>query len=189
MANEKELKQINKNGILVHQLLPENKNSALSYFSIDSIEKVSYDSDGLQIFFKEYDLVVKSILRRKIEVKGSFYKIYPKVTNLTVIGIGPYITNSEIESIMKYCGFIIDSYRIQETRQENGCKTVSLTNDYRIILDVPEVLAPKLRPIKLPSIRNKTFEVLFFCRFCRNNGHMQFQCPKVLQCSPSPFRC
>lgn len=177
MADENHNKQEKKSAILIYQLPAKDKTDVLAGFPHQYIEKAFHDSNGLQIYFKNYDFVRQTLLKRTFKVKGRPYNVYPMVTNLTVRDIGAYAEHPDIKKAVKCYGCVLDLYPVLEITGNRNRETRSLTSDYRIILDVPEVFTNfHLTPVKLPDT-DIPFEVLFFCRLCRRNGHKQFQCP------------
>lgn len=173
-------------GILIHQLPLEFCDEVVRLFSEKYVQRVTLDRDtGLQVYFNKYEYARETIIKQKIQIKGISYRVYPLVTNITVYNIGYYELKSEVLKLLSYYGKIIDQYEIKDEYTER------FTADYRIILDVPEILADFNLPyiLHLPEDIRHSFRVEFFCRLCRKNGHKQYECPQHFPPSRKEDEC
>lgn len=166
-------------GILIHKLSENLKWEALKSLeesisiSVCSLISVTIDKLGLNIVFDGYGPFYKAITKRMLNVSYTRYDIYPMVTDLTVIGAGPFLTESALKSSMSNIAPVIDVY--PECDENAG-----LTNNYRVILNHPEIydlikLWPFMHNIQIPG-SNIPLHITFFCRLCRTNGHTRHQC-------------
>lgn len=175
-------------GILIHKLSANLKWEALKSLeesisiSVGSVISVTIDKLGLNIVFDGYGPFYKAITKRMLDVSYTSYDIYPMVTDLTVIGAGPFLTESVLKSLMSNIAPVLAVYLECDQKAEH-------TNNYRVIMNHPEIydlikLWPLMHNIQIPG-SNILLQITFFCRLCRKNGHTRHQCNKSPHISES----
>lgn len=177
MANENERNLLQKNAIFINQLPPEYVVEARNQFPLEHIHDSFHYNNGLYIYFNFESQALTYARTGAITIKGRRFQISLAVTSLTVHEVNTHLSYDELHNLMASNGYenIILGYYVELKVERYRVLTYYLSGAYRVILDIPEILhICDITPILWPGSGN--FEVSFFCRLCRQDGHRSFEC-------------